>query len=69
MLPGFSRDPLQDISTDEVIMGLERAFARRGTPKYILSDNGRSFVKTDKMIKEFWSSSMKLALTNRRGIF
>lgn len=42
---------LEGISTEDVWNGLRRVFARRGLPKLVYSDNGRSFVRVAKDIK------------------
>lgn len=53
-------------STGSVYEGLRRVFARRGRPRLIYSDNGRSFVRIAKDLKLLFARLSELASTNQK---
>ena len=46
---------LNDRSTDEILNGLRRAFARRGRPYYIFADGEKGFKRIDMELQQIYT--------------
>ena len=53
------------LDTDSFLNALTRMIARRGTPKYILSDNGTNFVWAERELKELIKAFDQEEITNK----
>lgn len=45
-------EPVTDLSAEAFLAAYTRFTAKRGNPNYLFSDNGRNFVKADKILKQ-----------------
>ncbi|XP_054709007.1 uncharacterized protein LOC129218706 [Uloborus diversus] len=48
-----------DLSTETFILAFKRFVSRRGLCKIVYSDNAKTFIKTDSLLKEIWSKISK----------
>ena len=48
---------LQDMTTEEFLMGFKRFISQRGTPNEIVSDNARQFKAASEVLKQIWKTA------------
>src|SRR5699024_7166741 len=63
---GVQLELTSSLSTDAVMNALRCIFARVGMPELIYSDNGKSFVKADKLLQEFLNNAKVTVLKATR---
>ena len=48
---------LQDMTTEEFLMGFKRFISQRGNPNEIVSDNARQFKAASEVLKQIWKTT------------